>query len=496
MFSLVARACNVVAAGVLSELQAEPFPKVPSRVAKHRGVATATAYIQRRKATTMMKRRMVTLFAAGIAVTAVTGALAGCSAGSDDSSAEGKVYYLNFKPEQAEDWVALAAEYTKETGVQVDVETAASGTYETALKSEMAKSNPPTLFQVNGPVGLATWGDYAADLSDSAIYEHLNDQSVALTGDDGEVLAIPYVQETYGIIYNKKLLNDYIALPDAAITSIDEIDNFDTLKAVAEGIQANKDALGVEGAFTSAGFDPSSDWRFKTHLANIPLYYQFKADGVTGQPATITDEYLDGYQRIFDLYINNSTTERTLLSSKTGEDANAEFALGKAVFYQNGTWAYNDIKGQAVADEDLGMLPIYIGADGEENQGLTTGSENYWVINNEVSEADQQATLDFLEWVITSDEGRDSLANTMGFVTPFDTFADYLPSNPFILADAAYTAAGKTAVTWNFTVMPSEEWKNGVGQALLQYAQETGDWAGVETAFVDGWASEYTLTNG
>ena len=496
MFSLVARACDVVAAGVLSELQAEPFPKVPSRVAKHRGVATSTAYIQRRKATTMMKRRMVTLVAAGIAVTAVTGALAGCSAGSDDSSAEGKVYYLNFKPEQAEDWVALAAEYTKETGVQVDVQTAASGTYETTLKSEMAKSNPPTLFQVNGPVGLATWGDYAADLSDSAIYEHLNDQSVALTGDDGEALAIPYVQETYGIIYNKKLLNDYIALPDAAITSIDEIDNFDTLKAVAEGIQANKDALGVEGAFTSAGFDPSSDWRFKTHLANIPLYYQFKADGVTGQPATITDEYLDGYQRIFDLYINNSTTERTLLSSKTGEDANAEFALGKAVFYQNGTWAYNDIKGQAVADEDLGMLPIYIGADGEENQGLTTGSENYWVINNEVSEADQQATLDFLEWVITSDEGRDSLANTMGFVTPFDTFADYLPSNPFILADAAYTAAGKTAVTWNFTVMPSEEWKNGVGQALLQYAQETGDWAGVETAFVDGWASEYTLTNG
>lgn len=447
--------------------------------------------------TTMIMRRTGKLLAAGLAVTALAGALAGCSAGSDgDSSAEGKVYYLNFKPEQAEDWVALAAEYTKETGVQVDVQTAASGTYETTLKSEMAKSDAPTLFQVNGPVGLASWKDYASDLTDTAIYEHLNDQSVALTNDDGAPVAIPYVQETYGIIYNKKLVNDYIALPGAAITNIDEIDNFDTLKAVVEGIQANKDALGIEGAFTSAGFDSSSDWRFKTHLANIPLYYQFKADGVKGQPATITDEYLDGYQRIFDLYIDNSTTERTLLSSKTGEDANAEFALGKAVFYQNGTWAYNDITGQAVADEDLGMLPIYIGADGEQNQGLTTGSENYWVINSEASEADQQATKDFLEWVITSDAGRESLANTMGFVTPFDTFADYLPSNPFIQADAAYTAAGKTAVTWNFTVMPSEEWKNGVGQALLQYAQETGDWDGVVTAFVDGWATEYELANG
>lgn len=444
----------------------------------------------------MTKRRISTLLAAGLAVTAMTGVLAGCSTAGEGGSAEGKVYYLNFKPEQAEDWVALAAEYTKETGVEVNVQTAASGTYEPTLKSEMAKSDAPTLFQVNGPVGLANWKDYASDLSDTAIYEHLNDSSVALTNEDGAPVAIPYVQETYGIIYNKKLVNDYIALPDAAITSIDEITDFDTLKAVVEGIQANRDALGVDGAFTSAGFDSSSDWRFKTHLANLPLYYQFKADDVQSQPATITDEYLDGYQRIFDLYINNSTTERTLLSGKTGEDANAEFALGKAVFYQNGTWAYNDVKGQAVADEDLGMLPIYIGAEGEEKQGLTTGSENYWVINSEASEADQQATQDFLEWVITSDAGRDALANTMGFVTPFDTFADYLPSNPFIQADAAYTAAGKTAVTWNFTVMPSEEWKNGVGQALLQYAQETGDWAGVTSAFVDGWESEYALVNG
>ncbi|MGV9194501.1 ABC transporter substrate-binding protein [Microbacterium sp. MC2] len=444
----------------------------------------------------MNKRRMATAVAAGMTVAALTGALAGCSSAEGDGDAEGKVYYLNFKPEQAEDWVALAEAYTDETGVAVDVQTAASGTYETTLKSEMAKSDAPTLFQVNGPVGLANWKDYVADLSDTAIYEHLNDQSVALTGDDDEVLAVPYVMETYGIIYNKKIVNDYIALGDAAVASIDEITDFDTFSAVVEGIQEHKDELGVEGAFTSAGFDSSSDWRFKTHLANLPLYWQFAADGVDGQPAEINDSFLDGYQRIFDLYIDNATVEPSTLSGKTIEDANSEFALGKAAFYQNGTWAYGDVSGQAVADEDLGMLPIYIGADGEENAGLATGSENYWVINNEASAADQKATKDFLEWVITSDTGRDSLANAMGFVTPFDTFADYLPSNPFVQADAAYTEAGKTAVTWNFTVMPSEEWKNGVGQALLQYAQGTGDWAAVETAFVDGWAAEYQLTNG
>ena len=55
------------------------------------------------------------------------------------TDAAGKVYYLNFKPEQADDWVKLAETYTDETGVQVDVQTAASGTYESQLKSEMAK---------------------------------------------------------------------------------------------------------------------------------------------------------------------------------------------------------------------------------------------------------------------------------------------------------------------------------------------------------------------
>ncbi len=452
----------------------------------------------------MKRNKIVKVAAAGAAAALLAGSLAACGDSSDkatsggesgDAAGEGQVYYLNFKPEASDDWKAVAAEYTKETGVPVTVETAAGGNYAATLKSEMAKSNPPTLFQVNGPVGLAIWDDYAADLGDTDVYKALKDESMALTNKDGVAKGIPYAIETYGIIYNKQLLEEYIALPDSVVNSADEINNFETLKAVAEGIQANKDALGVDGAFTSAGMDSSSDWRFKTHLANLPLYYEFEATGVNGQPETIEGTYLDGYQKIFDLYINNSTTEPTMLSGKTIDDANSEFALGKAVFYQNGTWAYNDVKDASVADEDLGMLPIYIGAEGEENQGLTTGSENFWVINSKVSEADQQASLDFLNWVITSDAGRNALANDMGFVTPFSTFEGYESTNPLVLADNEYMEAGKTPVSWNFTVMPSDEWKDGVGAALLGYA-EGGDWENVKTAYVDNWAKEIELSGG
>ncbi|MDY3728810.1 MAG: ABC transporter substrate-binding protein [Candidatus Choladocola sp.] len=407
--------------------------------------------------------------------------------------ATGSVYYLNFKPEQAEQWEDLAAAYTEETGVEVTVVTAASGTYESQLKSEMAKDEAPTMFQVNGPVGLAAWKDYCYDLKDSELYTHLKSDDFALKEDDS-VYGIAYVIETYGIIYNKALLADYCALDGAVIADASEITSFDTLKAVADDIQARKDELGVEGAFTSAGMDSSSDWRFKTHLANLPIYYEYQADGI-GTTDAIKGTYLDNYKQIFDLYITDSTCDPALLSSKTGEDAAAEFALGEAVFYQNGTWAYNDIKDNEVADEDLGMLPIYIGVEGEENQGLCTGTENYWCINSKASEADIQATKDFLAWVISSDTGKEALTQEMGFVTTFNTIGDeYLPANPLVECANEDIAAGHTPVAWCFPTMPSEEWKNGVGSALLEYAQGTGEWDAVVTAFVDGWAEEAAAT--
>ncbi len=409
--------------------------------------------------------------------------------------AEGSVYYLNFKPEQADQWVELGEKYTEETGVPVTVVTAASGTYESTLKSEMAKDEAPTLFQVNGPVGLAAWKDYCYDLKDTEIYKQLASEEFALKGEDGSIPGIAYVIETYGLIYNKAILNDYFETEGAVVKSADEINNFETLKAVADDIQAKKDDLGIEGAFTSAGFDASSDWRFKTHLANLPIYYEYQADGIDSTDA-IKGTYLENFKNIFDLYITDSTCEPTVLSSKTGEDAASEFALGEAVFYQNGTWAYNDIKDNEVADEDLGMLPIYIGVEGEEEQGLCTGSENYWCVNSKADEKDIQATLDFLNWVITSDEGRTSLSQEMGFVTPFKTFDEnYESENPLVVDANQYIKDGKKSVAWNFTTMPSEEWKNQVGSAMLEYAQGTGKWDKVKTAFVDGWAKEYAAAH-
>ena len=414
-------------------------------------------------------------------------------AGTEPPAAQGgagSVYYLNFKPEQAQQWQAVAKTYTALTGVPVTVVTAASGTYEDTLRSEMEKADAPTLFQVNGPVGLRTWKDYCLDLRDTALYQNLKSDDFALI-EDGQVLGVAYVIETYGLIYNRALLDRYIALDGAVIDSPEQINGFETLKAVAEDIQARREELGVLGAFTSAGMDASSDWRFKTHLANLPVYYEYRDDGIASTEA-IKGTYLDNFRQIWDLYIHNATCEPTVIGAKTGEDAASEFALGEAVFYQNGTWAYEDCVSEGLTDEDLGMLPIYIGAPGEENQGLCTGSENYWCINRRAKPENIEATKAFVEWLITSDEGREALAVQMGFVTPFATFDEgYAASNALLDAAREDLAQGRTPVSWTFPTMPSETWKNDVGAALLEYAQGTREWSAVETAFVDGWAREY-----
>ena len=395
---------------------------------------------------------------------------------------EGKVYYLNFKPEADEAWQNLAKAYTEETGTEVTVVTAASGQYETTLQSEMAKSDAPTLFQVNGPVGLKSWKDYCYDLKNSEIYSQLTSDAYALK--DGEsVPGIAYVIESYGLIVNKTLL-------EKAGYTLDDIKSYDQLKAVADDIQSKKDELGIKGAFTSAGMDASSDWRFKTHLANLPIYYEYKDEGVD-DAAELKGTYLENYKNLFDLYITDSTCDRAELSAKTADDSRNEFVNSEAVFYQNGSWEYAELA-KTFSDEELAMIPIYFGVD-DENQGLATGTENYWCVNKNASEEDIQATLDFMNWCVTSETGTKSMAEDMGFTIPFKTAV--APTNVFVKQDLENTEAGLTPISWNFTTMPSEEWKNQVGSAMLEYAQGTGEWDAVKTAFVDGWAKEYKAAN-
>lgn len=418
--------------------------------------------------------------------------LSGCGTSSEDV---GSVYYLNFKPEVADVWEEIAQTYTAETGVEVRIITAASGTYEQVLLSEIAKRDAPTLFQTNGPIGYEAWNDFCLDLSDTELYSHLLDKDLAVSTDTG-VYGIPYVVEGYGIIYNDAIMKKYFALSNKAvnISSAEEITSYELLKQVVEDMTLHKAELGIDGVFASTSMSAGEDWRWQTHLMNVPIYYEFTDKGVSDL-TEIDFTYADNFKDIFDLYMDNSCTDRSQLGSKTVNDSMEEFALGKVAMVQNGNWAWNQvsaIEGNTVQAEDVKFLPIYIGVNGETSQGLCIGTENYFCVSSWASEADQKATIDFMEWLFTSETGKDYVTNRLGFIAPFDTFdEDEKPTDPLAQqVIAAMEDTEKYSVAWNFTAFPSQTFKDQFGRNLLAYSKGELTWNEVVEQVKQEWKEE------
>lgn len=435
---------------------------------------------------------MKKLFAILLSAVLCIGLFAACGTTDDTTAADdskpaeatGSVYWLNFKPESDEVLQQVAAMYTEKTGVEVKVVTAASGTYSQTLTSEMDKSAPPTLFVIGNQAGVKDWADYALDLTGTAIEKELNTDAYNLYAEDGKLVSIGYCFECYGIIVNPDLLTK-------AGHSVEEIKNFETLKAVVEDIHARAAELGFD-AFSACDMDDSSSWRFTGHLANLEYFYEEREDGGwTECPASLKGTYMENFKNLYDLCINNSTQDPTSLATG-GHDSEAEFKEGKAAFFVNGSWEYSAVS-ETVPNAT--MIPYYCGVEGEEKAGLNCGTENCWAINAKASEEDQKATMDFMVWCVTDPEASRLLVDSFG-VMPYKNAAE--STNGFLAAADKYTADGCYVMDWATNYQPNvDTYRAGLVSALNAYNSDQSDanWERVRVAFVDGWAAQYAAAN-
>ena len=426
-----------------------------------------------------------------LALVMVLGLVAcGEKAPADDGAdaATGSVYWLNFKPESDEALQNIAALYTSKTGVPVKVVTAASGTYNDTLTSEMDKDEAPTMFVVGNTAAVNTWGEFCYDLTGTDVFNELNTDAYILKDAEGKVCSIGYCYECYGIMVNKALL-------ETAGYTVDQITNFDSLKAIVEDITARKDELGF-AAFTAADMDSSSSWRFTGHVANLEYYWESvdAPEAWTTVPAELTGAYMDNYRNLMDLMFANGTVARTDLATG-GHDATAEFKAGKAVFHPQGNWEWASLS-EVFAADDLAMIPYYSGVEGEENVGLNCGTENYWAVNAMASEEDIKATLDFMYWLVTDAEASALAVGTFGVMPYTNAVAS---ANPFLAMANDMAAAGKANMWWATNYQPDvDNYRAALVSALNDYNADPTDakWEAVETAFVAGWATYYANVNG
>src|SRR5574344_962068 len=437
--------------------------------------------------------------------TASTGST-GSAASTTPTSSLPTIRYLNFKPEIADAYSGIVDAYKKETGNTVIVDTAASGTYEATLKAKMPTKEAPALFQINGPVGYANWKEYCADLTDSDFYKALTDKTLAVT-DAGKAYGVPYTVEGYGIIYNNAILNKYFALANKAVsdTSMATINTFAKLKALADDVQAKAATLGIDGAFAGTSLKDGEQWRWQTHLFNMPIYGEYGK--VSSVQDNFTFKYAAQYKNVFDMYVNDSGDKKATLATLDVNASMAEFAMGQCAFVQNGNWAASQIlkvEGETVKSDDIKFMPIYSGLDhagaaayDETKQGLCVGTENFLSVNKKLTADEQKAAIAFANWLYTGN-GKSYVTKSvtdggLSFIAPFKDMAS--PSDPLSKEVMNWMSKdGVTSVPWDFATIPSENVKNTLGAGLLAYVNggmTDALWAsGFGKTTVSTWTSE------
>lgn len=339
----------------------------------------------------------------------------------------GQVRIANRDPALHEAWMAVAQDYTNRTGVPVTV---VSG-----------DDSEATLFTVRSQEELAAVKDKCLNLSGTGVHAQLASWDLTLEA-DGKVCGIAAQIEGFGLIYNSGLLG-HLATPQ-------EITGLSVLKAVAEAITADKE-------LTFAAFAcPDLDNGFAARLLSVGV----------------------DCRAFWDVYAANATCQPETLRQTTSQDSLNEFVNGNAVFFLGSTSDYEQVS--ALGDHNLGIMPLYLGGEEEQRQGLCVTCSSYWCVRGDAEALDVQATLDFLNDLVRPRADGTVPVDDLQIVAPYRqaTYAE----NPLERTLRTDLAAGKEYVVCK----PRMEVSAELVDALAAYAVEPTDekWA-VVAAYLD-----------
>lgn len=407
------------------------------------------------------------------------------------------VTFMNADADHKALWEEIAKKYKEEKGVDIKIVTVDQNRYPDTLKTELKKDNAPTVFELTGIRDFEAVKNYCADLKEEAVYSNLYDKETAIK-DDTKVAALPYSVTGMGILYNEEIARKYFALENkkSPLSSMEEIKTFAQLKTVAEDIQAHKTDLGIEGAFTSLSLSPGEENRFSYHLLGTPLYFEMKEkEGDVRDTLYKTKEvgftYSSGYQNLFDLFADNAVTAKETAADKNANTSYKEFALGKAAMMPGDStlWStLNGIDGNVLKKDGVKMLPFYIGAEGEDEQGLNVGAEGYYAVNKKADDESRRAAIDFLDWLFRQETGKSYLAK-LSYNAPFSSIADNeRPDDPLIKEAARRLKSGAENVIMALDrVFPDAEYYKKVGAGLRDYVTGKESFDSVKRTVTEEW---------
>lgn len=401
-----------------------------------------------------------------LATTLLVGTMVGCGASSGTSSASStktvKVYQLKVEINDA--LQELAKKYEAEKGVKVEITSVGGGAdYGASLKAEFQKGTEPDIFMIQGAGDYSIWKHKIDDLSAEKWVGNAVKGTLDTVTVDKKVYGMPAATEGYGLIYNKDIL-------DKAGIDPKSIDTFDKLKAAFETLDSKKAELGLDNVIS---YTTKETWVTGNHTFNIPLATQenpkqFTEDYVAEKADIVNNKQFNEWMNLVELmckYGGGKTLDTIDYSTQVGN-----FALGKTAFMQQGNWVAGDLKKLEDPNDpktkfDMGFVPLAINNDIKVSGSIPVGVPMYWVVNKD--SAVNKEAKEFLDWMVTSKTGQESLVKDMSMIPAFTNFT-VESDNTLNKSISEFNKAGKT-IPWAFTNLPDGFTMNNIGPLFSKF---------------------------
>ncbi|MCM3585330.1 ABC transporter substrate-binding protein [Mesobacillus maritimus] len=412
--------------------------------------------------------------------------LAGCGGGTDEGSSDKNkdaasgdkvtIDIFQNKVEFKTQFEDLVAQYEEENpNVDINVKTVGGGTdYAPVLKSSFSAGEDINIFNVTGPQDVLDYKEYLTDLADTKAADAALEGTLATVEDGEKILGLPVNQEGYGLVYNKRIFKE-AGIDPASIQSYDDLE-----KAV-KTLDSKKDELGIEAVFALPGKEA---WVLGDHLANAFLADEFDHSVVNSFNAdTVKFEKGDEMKRFLDL--QNDYSVQPVLSLDYSQQVEEYFSLERVAMIQQGNWIYPSVEqmDEEVA-QNIGILPIPV--EGYEGS-IPVGVSSYWAVNGQADEAEVKAAKDFLDWMYTSDTGKEAVLTSFKFIPAYEGYDTEKIADPLSKDVYRYSSEGKT-IGWIFAGYPSNPWGTGVaGPNMQKYLDGGMTWDEVEADSIKQW---------
>ncbi|MEM1505111.1 ABC transporter substrate-binding protein [Domibacillus sp. 8LH] len=409
--------------------------------------------------------------------------LAGCSTAEKKEESSGSsgggggdqtvVDIFQFKVEFKNQFEELAKQYEEEhPEVDINVQTVGGGNdYASALKSKFASGDEPAIFNINGAVDVQQYRDRLIDVSDTKAAGAALEGTLESVTEDGKVLGLPYNQEGYGFVYNKEIF-------EKAGVDADSIKSMEDLTKAVKTLDSKKDELGIDAVFAFAG---KEKWTEGNHGSNSFIADDFNGSVMEAfQAKELPFTKAEQYKEYIDL--QNKYSVQPVLSLDYSQQVEELFSTGRVAMIKQGNWVYPTIEQMdPELAENVGIFPIPV--DGEMK--MPVGVPQYWAVNKNADEEAQKAAKEFLDWLYTSDEGKEAVLTQFKFIPAYEGYDADKIADPLSKTIYQYAEEGNTQ-GWVFLGYPVG-WSDILGAHLQKYLAGEASWEEAIQAAKNDW---------